>query len=204
MPDILALPHMINMNAWSRRHRPRRSSRLPLCIPATMFHAAAIVSQKTTSRSPSRRCSIAYRKLPSTSAPKPLPATRTTNRSFGPSLKISSIRTRASEEPSAAANGRCRGMPCSPGCKPKSSRSTSIVRWLVALSDVRLSTKLANARFPSSRRDRAAWALAGRAVAIRDLHRFHDASETCSASADIDRPRAWLPAAFAIKSLRSS
>ena len=52
------------------------------------------------------KCSIAYFRLPRTSAPRPLPATRTTKSSFGPSLKTSSIGTRASEQPSTAANGR--------------------------------------------------------------------------------------------------
>ena len=52
------------------------------------------------------RWSTAYSRLPSTSPPRPLPAgTRTTKRSFGPSLKISSIGTRASEQPEHRGEG---------------------------------------------------------------------------------------------------
>ena len=69
------------------------------------------------------RCSTAYFKLPRTSVPRPLPATRITKRSFGPSLKINSTGTRASEQPRMAANGRCFG---SVGSPAKSSQITRI------------------------------------------------------------------------------
>jgi hypothetical protein len=52
--------------------------------------------------------------------PSPLPATRITKRSFGPSLKINSIGTRASEQPRMTANGRCFGSAGSPARSPRS------------------------------------------------------------------------------------
>src|SRR5579871_227243 len=68
----------------------------------------------TTSFRLSLRRSVAYFRLPSTSGPSALPATRMTNSSFGPSLKISSTGTRASAQPTTAAKGRCSGALVSP------------------------------------------------------------------------------------------
>ena len=113
----------------------------------------------------SPRWSTANFKLPSTSVPRPLPATRMTKRSFGPSPKISSTGTRASEQPSTTANGRCFGMPVVLDNKPRSRGSTGIIRCTTALSSESFSSSAAKARFPSFSRWKAASLSGGRGLA---------------------------------------
>ncbi len=108
------------------------------------------------------RCSTAYLKLPSTSLPRPLPATRITKRSLGPSLKISSIGTRASEHPRTAAKGLCFGLSRSRAANPSSCRSISTMRLTTSSPCSKPSSKAAKARFPSSKRRRAASESVGR------------------------------------------
>ena len=72
--------------------------------------------------------SIAYFRLPSTSLPRILPATRITKTSFGPSLKINSSGTRASEQPRMAANGCWSGDLPPPAPRPRSRASTETIR----------------------------------------------------------------------------
>jgi len=110
------------------------------------------------------RWSTAYFRLPRTSVPRPLPATRITKRSFGPSLKISSIGTRASEQPRMAANGRCFGSAGSPAKSPRSLGSTETIFCVLPSSSFSPSRSAANARLPSFNRMCAALLSGGRGL----------------------------------------
>src|SRR5262249_28090312 len=98
--------------------------------------------------------------LPRHSLPRTLPATRTTNRALQASLKISSVGTRASEQPSTTAKGRCRGALPAVSPMPTSDRSKGLTRVGEAAPSGR-SRRPEKARLPAHNRSRASAEVAG-------------------------------------------
>ena len=137
----------------------RYASTAPVTAPQPLWPST------TTTLTLSLSASTAKSTLPRHTSPSTLPATRITNRSLNPWPKIISVGTRASEQPTTAANGACLGIPPCLRTIP-TSRPLHCTTYFGSSPWVgsrlwQLAIHRANIRLPSSRFRRATSASGG-------------------------------------------